>query len=118
MKCIYCNNDMSNLIIDKSFKYPILKNEIHGNSSICNYHNNPPIYQFTYPTKFKKDLNVIWVIGNTFIIKIMFKENKTIIFNFSNNYKMFSKHLMTFDNIINVTPETVDEKIKSLLVFT
>jgi hypothetical protein len=68
-----------------------------------------------YPTCLKKDLDIIRIWGNIFIAKLMLKNNKTHVWKHSDGT---FQTVLQVKSLLNINPENIDSKIKSLLVFT
>ena len=118
MKCIFCDDsDLSIFIMTDNFSNSLIKTNVHGNTCTCTKHKIPPIYQFIYPTRYRRDLTAIWVYGPIFVAKMLFPQNKTMVYKHTIKDHKAYKFIMTFDKILKIDPDNVDEKIKSLLLF-
>jgi hypothetical protein len=119
MRCIYCNTELTNFIMGMDFgiQHTNLGSRATHNAAICTNHQIRPVYRFLYPSRFKKDLDIIWLWGNIFTVKLMIRDNKTHVWQHTSGDEKVFKTIFTLSTILGVTPETVDAKVKSLLVF-
>lgn len=130
MKCIFCEKELVQLVVSEKHVFhsnTIINKWSQGErfSSLMSTHNckmcdnhiipPPPIYAFYYPTCLKKDLDIIRIWGNIFIAKLMLKDIKTHVWKHSDGT---FQTVLQVKSLLNINPENIDSKVKSLLVFT